>query len=251
MAHVPQRFRERPPTARQRGGRALRMAAAPALPPGLASALHKAEPRSASADSRRVALKAASPWLAHCAALCQEGAAATDGNMAPEAAWFYRGDDSAVQGPYDAATMLAWYDAGHLKEELEIRRGVTGAFLPLREFLVGGPVTCFRARSDRSGILPSFLPLLPSLLYTTGAPKPRGGMCSRSTRKRLLTTQSTRAKRWRARTVSTSARARARALGRRRHSSKRPPRLVGRPRARALGKPSGTMARRATIIIIP
>ena len=37
--------------------------------------------------------------------------------------------------------MRAWFDAGHLDEELQIRRGAAGAFLPLREFLVGGQVT--------------------------------------------------------------------------------------------------------------
>ena len=88
------------------------MAASPALPPGLASAVRAQE-----ADHRGISLKAASPWLAHCAALCGAG---DSGSTEPS--WYYKGTDTLLHGPYDAETMRAWFDAGHLDEDLQIRR---------------------------------------------------------------------------------------------------------------------------------
>ena len=119
------------------------MASSPALPPGLASAQRAAEP---AVDEKEIAMKAASPWLAHAAAL---------GGGVNE--WFYKGDDGTTMGPFDAATLRSWFDAGHLDEGLQIRRGgAGGVFLPLREFLVGGYVCdrCLDARLQPLLILP-------------------------------------------------------------------------------------------------
>ena len=65
----------------------------------------------------------------------QPSASPTSRSCASPTLWYYRDPNGDVRGPFDDATMAAWFSAGYFPVTNEVRRKCDKVFLRISEFL--------------------------------------------------------------------------------------------------------------------
>lgn len=76
------------------------------------------------------------------------------GALADEACWEYLDPKGTTRGPFNSKTMVAWFDAGMLPQDLRVRHNSTMPFAPIRE-LFPAPMPPFRTKPGPKRVEPA------------------------------------------------------------------------------------------------